>query len=313
MLLRLYEHLKLPEGKYIPFFGKYWYFMLCKLENRYIRRVKLPEHVLNKEPRKEKVIASLTSFPARINSVYLAVKSLMLQDYKPDEIILWLSKEQFEGIEIPENLRELEKRGLQIKYCDDLRGHKKYFELIKTQKPDELILTFDDDIIYPPDSISKVIKYHKLYPKAIITNRGYEIMFFEDGNLTPHLQWIINSDYGVGNPEKLIYISGGSGPLFPYNSLHPDVTREDYIQEYAISVDDLWITVMAILNNTDIVKTTRHHKTYTTLQDTQQYQLALENIKCKKNEIEIDKYDELLSKLRSIYLNFEKMVKDTRK
>ena len=177
MSLRLYEFLKLPEGKYIPFLGKYWYRFLCKKENEFIRKVSLPEQVLNTEKRDERIIVSLTSFPARIEKAYLAIKSIMLQEVKPDEIILWLSDKQFEGVGIPATLKELEEKGLQIKFCEDLRGHKKYFELVKAQRPNELILTFDDDIIYPPDSIKKVIKYHKLYPNAIITNRGHEITF----------------------------------------------------------------------------------------------------------------------------------------
>ena len=139
MSLKLYEFLKLPEGRYIPFLGKYWYYWICRKENEYIQKAELPDQVLNTEMRNESVIASLTSFPDRIEKTYLAIKSIMLQNFKPDEIILWLSDVQFKEIEIPQSLRELEKKGLQIRFCEDLRGHKKYFELIKAQKPNELI------------------------------------------------------------------------------------------------------------------------------------------------------------------------------
>jgi hypothetical protein len=313
MLFQLYEHLKLPETVYIPLIGKYWYSILCRLENRYIRRTKLPEWALNKEPRKERVIVSLTSFPARINSTHLAIKSLMLQSYKPDEIILWLSEKQFENCKIPDSIMKLKKNGLQIRYCDDLRGHKKYFNLIKNQQPDELILTYDDDIIYPPDSISKVMKYHEKYPDAIITNRGYEMIFSEDGKLKPHLEWKINSKYSVGKPEKLVFVSTGSGVLYPYKALHSEVLNAALIERYALGVDDIWITLMAIMHDTDIVKTTRYHKTYTTVSGSQEYQLALENVKREKNGVTIDKYDQTINELMTVYPELKKLLVLSRK
>ena len=136
MLLRFYEFLKIPEGRPIKFVGKYWRRFIDRLVVSYIRKKKIPAEPLNKEYRREKIIVSLTSFPARIDCVEYSVKSLMMQDYKPDRIILWLSNLQFksEG-ELPDTLLVLKDKGLEIKFCnDDLRGHKKYFELIKNQK-----------------------------------------------------------------------------------------------------------------------------------------------------------------------------------
>ncbi len=50
---------------------------------------------LNSMSRAETVIASHTSYPARIPYVHLAIKYLMVQSYKPNRIILWLAEEQF--------------------------------------------------------------------------------------------------------------------------------------------------------------------------------------------------------------------------
>ena len=38
-----------------------------------------------------KVIVSLTSFPARIDKVYLCINSLLRQSFKADKVILWLA------------------------------------------------------------------------------------------------------------------------------------------------------------------------------------------------------------------------------
>ena len=169
-------------------------------------------------------------------------------------------------------------------------------------------MTFDDDIIYPPDSIKKVVKYHKLYPRAIITNRGYEITFAKNGQINPHKKWRLSSSYGVKKAKRLTFISTGSGILIPYNSLYKDVTDVDKIKRIALSIDDLWTTVMAILAQTEIVKTTRYHKTYTTVEGTQDFQLATENLLQDG-----DHHDTVLQELIKAYPQLNELLKKSRK
>lgn len=45
--------------------------------------------------RKQKIVVSLTSYPARIDTVWLTIETLLRQSMKPDELILWLADEQF--------------------------------------------------------------------------------------------------------------------------------------------------------------------------------------------------------------------------
>lgn len=298
-LLSFFEFLKLPEGRPIPFFGKYWRRFILFCQNKLIRKVKLPKEPLNSKERKEKVIASLTSFPARINCVEYAVKSLMLQSYKPDRIVLWLAKGQFEGVELSKGLLDLQEKGLEIKWCDeDLRGHKKYFYSIQEQKPDELVVTFDDDLIYPSNCIKRLIKHHKRFPSAIIDNRGYEITFDKNGELNPHKKWKIMSRYAVKRPGALFQLSTGVGCLYPYGVLHKDVCKADLIKKHALSIDDLWMSVMAILVDTKFVKTHYATKILTTVSNSQEFQLGVENM---RNPERIDKHDTCISSLMEEY------------
>ena len=72
------EVLKIPETVRIPYFGGKWFKFMNYLANKIIRKEVLPEQPLNTEPRAEKVIATLTTYPARIGCVHLAIKSIML-------------------------------------------------------------------------------------------------------------------------------------------------------------------------------------------------------------------------------------------
>ena len=49
----------------------------------------------NVEERNEKIVISLTSFPKRINYVWLTIRSLLQNSCRPDKVILWLSEDQF--------------------------------------------------------------------------------------------------------------------------------------------------------------------------------------------------------------------------
>ena len=60
-----------------------------------------------------KIIVSLTTFPARIGYVHLAIKSLLHQTKRPNKVILWLGEEFFPEGEnnLPESLLELKPLG----------------------------------------------------------------------------------------------------------------------------------------------------------------------------------------------------------
>ena len=69
MIRKITDKIKLPESTRIPFFGGWWYRVMLAIDNRSIVKEKLPENPLNTEERDEKITASLTSFPARIEYV----------------------------------------------------------------------------------------------------------------------------------------------------------------------------------------------------------------------------------------------------
>jgi hypothetical protein len=285
---RFYEFLKIPEGIRIPFFGAKWYWFITKLENRYIRNIQIKDYPLNTYPRKQKIIVSLTTFPARIEVVHYAIKSLMLQTYKPDRIILWLAENQFSKNTLPPILNELTKLGLEIRYCPDLKSHKKYFYAMK-ERGGDLLITYDDDIIYAPDSIERLMKYHKQYPDCIICNRGFEILFDNNGNIQSARKWRIITNEGVKNPSNKIMASTGGGCLYPPNSVSNTVFNWEYIHDCALTSDDIWMKAMELLGRTKVVKTSKYHKTFSLIENSQKEHLAELNDIQGQNDVTVNK------------------------
>lgn len=303
MILQLCEFLKFPEWRKVPVIKPLWEHFLSFVEVSYIKNAKIPEHPLNSDKRDEKVIVSLTSFPARIDIAAYSIKSLMLQTYKPDRIQLWLASEQFVDCPLPDALIELQKYGLEILWCEeDLRGHKKYYQPIKDQKEDELVITYDDDIIYPLNSIELLMREHRKFPRAVICNRGWEIAIDDDNHVKERASWSLRTRHGVREEVSVLHISNGYGVLFPYNSLYKDATNPSLIRQYGLSVDDFWITVMTVLQHTKIVKTVYRNKEITTFPGSQSVQLYAENQKRADN---VNRYDVALKNLTQYYPELE--------
>ena len=160
MKVKSIEKFKLPEGVRIPYFSGLIYRLTSNAIRKSIASLPISSLALNDKPRGEKIIVSLTTFPARINVVGYAIKSLFNQTVKPDRIVLWLASSQFENVQLPQLISELVEKGLEIRYCEDVRSHKKYFYALQEQQSNELVITYDDDLVYPENSIELLYKKH---------------------------------------------------------------------------------------------------------------------------------------------------------
>ena len=192
-----------------------------------------------------RIIVSLTTYPARISTVWITIASLLQQTMKPYKLILWLAEEQFLGHEIPNSLKRLEKRGLEIRFCEaDLRPHKKYFYTMQ-EYPDYYVITADDDIFYPEDHIERLWKGHQKYPDAIMCHWSHRIDFDRQGWFIPYNDWADNAEE---DPSFATLAVGCNGILYPPGSLPKVAFDKNKILETALDTDDLWLKCMEILS-----------------------------------------------------------------
>lgn len=276
MKIKFLDKFKFAEGHRVPYISGKVYRLISQLERKVIKNLSIKNFSLNTKERHEKIIVSLTTFPARINVVEYAIKSLFNQTMPADRIILWLAKEQFEDVELPQELNELCKKGLEIRYCEDLRSHKKYYYALKEQKENEIVITYDDDLIYPENSIERLYKKHLKYPKCIVCNRAQESKI-KDGKLCSYSTWKVLSNEGVKTPSVKLFPSTGGGALYPYNSVDKEVFNKENIVNFAFSADDIWMRFMSAKADTKIIKTCKYHKTFTTIENSQVESLQVEN------------------------------------
>ena len=127
---------------------------------------------LNKNPRAEKIIISMTSFPRRINDAKYAVYSLLNQNFPADMVILWLAEEEFPKREknLPADLLAMIPHGLTLKFCKNLLAYKKLIPALE-EYPDSVIVTADDDLYYNPDWLKILYEEHLKFPQNIISQK----------------------------------------------------------------------------------------------------------------------------------------------
>lgn len=215
------------------------------LSGAYLRSLQnRKDYGLNQKNREKKVIASLTTFPKRINKVWIAIETIMQQTEKPDAIELWLAEEQFpDGMEsLPDSLKKQMERGLSVRFCPDLRSHKKYYFAMQNH-PEDIVITFDDDIFYPKDTIQKLIDLHRKSPEQVI---GMTCPRFSKEDFVDPLNWDMQT--GVATAQQCLGICGGAGTLFPPKALHPHAFDIANIKNLCYLADDLWLTAMTYMN-----------------------------------------------------------------
>lgn len=199
-----------------------------------------------------KIIASLTTYPARINAVHLTIESILNQTLKADEVVLWLAKDEFTNIlDLPEELKTLTKKGLTIKWCD--QNFKSFNKLIHSLKEyhEDIIITFDDDMIYDKDCIKLLYEGYKKYPQYIQCHRALRIIC-KDKKILPYNDWVWEIKSKDTKPSFTNFFTGVSGVLYPPHSLHKDVLKDEIFLKLCPREDDMWFWAMAVMNDTKI-------------------------------------------------------------
>lgn len=215
-------------------------------------------------PEEADYVVSLTTYPARVGNVWRVIEMAANQrDIKEKyAICLYLIKSEFEGIDLPAKIKELQARGLTVKFNEEnLKCHNKYFYAFKDY-PEKTVITIDDDLQYNHHTISGLIKKNKEYPKCIIYNRGNRILNNEPYNNWPFVE-------NMTCPQQDVFPTGVGGVLYPPHCCNEFVTDMGVIKKTCLRADDLWLNFMSRLNHTKVVQSGLK-STYMVLPDTSQ-------------------------------------------
>lgn len=141
------------------------------------------------------VTISLTSISSRIGQVDRVVQSLLAQSPAPDHVMLVISQEPYlldEGIQpeaLPFGLRQLWAEGrVELVYAPNTGPYRKLLPALRRYAGQErLIVTVDDDMIYPQHWLAGLIETYRRH-RCVVAHRC-RAMAVEGGRFLPYSRW----------------------------------------------------------------------------------------------------------------------------
>ncbi len=187
------------------------------------------------------IVVSLTTYEPRLRTVYLTIASLMHQSLKANHIVLWLADE-YRNRRLPATLTALQKRGLEIQFCPDIRSYKKLIPTLELY-PDAAIITVDDDVIYDFDLIDRLVSAHIEDPDSVLCTRMKVIQKDASGEILPYKKW---KQGGVGTDNPGNFATGVGGILYPPHIFTQEMLDKKKFMTLAPTADDIWFKAMTL-------------------------------------------------------------------
>jgi hypothetical protein len=168
------------------------------------------------------LVVSLTSYHKRFPTLELTLRRILQQSIQPDETVLWLAEKDKERLS--EGVLALQRCGLTIRITKDIRSYKKIIPALE-HYPDSFIITLDDDIAYPLDTIEPLVVHYRSSTE-ILCRRAHKITYDAIGKLLPYNQWQ-HETLDESGPD--LFPTGCGGTLYPPRTLSSEVLQEPYL------------------------------------------------------------------------------------
>jgi hypothetical protein len=190
-------------------------------------------------------VVSLTTYGPRIDTVHLTIESIGRGRLKPSRLILWLD-DAARFKDLPEGLRRLKARGLEVYLTDNLGPHTKYYPYVASQAHHEVpLVTADDDIVYPRWWLRRLWEAYRAAPDQISCYRAHVVALQDpDGTaIRPYREW---PPCGSREPRWRHFATGVSGVIYPPQFLDFMHAQGDAFKACCPKADDIWLHAMAL-------------------------------------------------------------------
>jgi hypothetical protein len=198
-------------------------------------------------------------------------------------LILWLANDELSR-RLPRSLRRLQRRGLEIRYCDDYRSYKKVYPFAGSE-PEHVrpYATADDDVLYPKGWLEGLCDAWSERPELVNGYRARRIRI-SGGVIAPYVEWekVLDS-----HPSHSNFLTGVSGIIYPPAFL--DRLREagDRFQLLSPEADDVWLHHVALRASTMQRQVRSEPLEFPTIPFTQRSTLMATNVGAGMNDRQI--------------------------
>lgn len=215
--------------------------------------------------RRSSLIVSMTTLHDRLATIHLSIESIFGQTRLPEKVILWVDECAEIDLNRYPRLQKAIDHGLHICPVRDVGPHTKLVYAAQ-RFPEKTIVTMDDDMIYPPSTLSVLEEHSRRFPNMVIANWARELTTDKKGIiqgtragrlLTPTAleKEIEQETEFAARPSFRAFPYGTSGVLYPPGCLHSSFSDFELMRELCPKEDDIWFKAMTLLTGTPVVPT----------------------------------------------------------
>jgi hypothetical protein len=228
------------------------------------------------------VVVSLTTHGIRIRRMHRTIESIARGTLRPQRLMLWLSTNE-KGRQLPRQLQRLQRRGLEIRYAEDVGPHTKYFPYVCSEAQHQLpLVTADDDMWYPAYWLERLWRAHQREPGRVHCYRARRVRLGE-GRLAPYETWPFMDDDRAG---PTVFATGAGGVAYPTALLDRLRDQGAGFQQCCPKADDIWLHVSALRHGILARQLSPEVMEFDTMPATQSVGLQNQNVGMSLNDVQ---------------------------
>ncbi|MEF7613958.1 hypothetical protein V4F39_08555 [Aquincola sp. MAHUQ-54] len=188
-------------------------------------------------------VVSLTTYGPRLQNVFYVLESIGAGRLKPSRLVLWID-EGLAKAGLPDALKRLMSRGLEVRSTQDVGPHTKYFpQVLSEPHPVLPLVTADDDALYPAYWLQRLAAEGRRMPGVIHCFRAHRIAFDVQGRMRPYREW---RGCTSTHPSHRHFLTGVAGVLYPVAAQNALRAAGDGFTACCPRADDIWLNLVAL-------------------------------------------------------------------
>jgi hypothetical protein len=218
-------------------------------------------------------VVSLTTYEPRWERVHYTIESIGSGRLRPSRLVLWVAPSVL-ALGMPQALRQQVARGLEIRSCEDVGPHKKYFAMVNEAVAPRGLVTADDDVLYWHDWLETLAAAAQQRPAFIHAHRASVMSFDGAGAFLPYLDW---PPCRSTQPSALHFFTGVGGVLYPPAMQQALQRAGDGFRVVCPRADDIWLNAVAWRSGIAVCQTRAFSRLLFEVPGTRAHGLAREN------------------------------------